>query len=213
VKPPDYWTIPRDWDGPCFILAGGPSVLGQDLSLLDGHRVIAVNSAWRSYPKADVLFFGDEAWWREFGPGAIEGYRGTMVTIANVRHERLLRLRRVKPPACYLSEARDTVAMVKTSVAGAVNLAWHRGADPMICLLGVDLQFGEGNRRHHHGDKYPKPPHPEWKLRHRKELEGVARALAGKGVQAVNCSPVSEIKGWRNMPLEDAVCLRNDHSR
>jgi hypothetical protein len=204
VKPPDFWTVPRKWSGPAFIIGGGPSVLGQDLSLLDGRNVIVVNSAWRTYPKAEFLFFADDGWWGTFGPAAVEGFAGKIVTIANARHERLLRLRRVKPPACYLAQSRDTVAMLKTSVAGAVNLAWHLGAEP-ICLLGVDLRFGDDGRRHHHGDKYPKPPHPQWRHTHRRELEGQARALAQQGVQAINCSPVSEIKGWANMTINEAV--------
>jgi len=58
-KPP-LWTAPRIWDGgECFILGGGPSLRVEQVSSLQGHRVIAVNQAYKLGNWIDVLFFGD----------------------------------------------------------------------------------------------------------------------------------------------------------
>jgi hypothetical protein len=203
VKSSGPWRVPREWDGEIvFVLGGGPSVLDQDLSLLKGHRVIAVNSGWRSYPDANILFFGDKGWWDGFGGPAKAGFAGRIVTIADgVHDDQVLKLRRVKPPI-YLADGPDRVAMLKTSVTGAVNLACHLNGGAGVILLGVDLTFGADGRRHHHDDRYRRPPRPDWQRTHRAELEGQARALKQRGIPAINCSPVSEIAGWDNRTFE-----------
>jgi len=57
------WRVPRLWPGgECFILGGGPSLKDVDMSRLKGHRVIAVNNAFKLADWIDVMFFGDPRW-------------------------------------------------------------------------------------------------------------------------------------------------------
>ena len=59
------WSVPRAWPGEtAYIVAGGPSVAWQDLGLLRGRRVIAVNSSWEAVPWAAILLFADLRWWQ-----------------------------------------------------------------------------------------------------------------------------------------------------
>jgi hypothetical protein len=60
------WNVTPEWAGETvFIVAGGPSVAAQNLDVLAGRKVIAVNSSYERVPGADVLFFGDCRWWDE----------------------------------------------------------------------------------------------------------------------------------------------------
>ena len=68
-----WWSAPRLWRGEtAFILAGGPSARPQ-VHLLEGQKVIAINSAWKTWPKSDVLYFADGRWYREFKPTGFTG--------------------------------------------------------------------------------------------------------------------------------------------
>jgi hypothetical protein len=126
----------RDWEGETvFILAGGPSVLGLDLSLLKGRRVIAINSAHLSYPDADALFYADADWWTRhrmeragLSPARSSPQRAW-------RPEAVKRLVKVDAGGHFASPGR--IALSATSVSGAINIATLRGAGRVV-LLGVD---------------------------------------------------------------------------
>lgn len=190
------WTVPRDWPGEvAVILAGGPSVLNQDLSPLAGRRVIAINSAWHTYPKADVLFGADARWWREFKPG----FPGLCISTGPTGSPRVKVLEKVLPDR--LATDPGKVALRKSSVTGAINIAVHFGAAKIV-LLGVDGRLAPDGKRHNHGEVYP------WALRDGCFAEHAAefRQIAGSvPVPVINCSPVSDLDVWPRMTLEDAL--------
>ncbi|PSJ55766.1 hypothetical protein [Pseudaminobacter soli (ex Li et al. 2025)] len=185
-----------DWSGETVvILAGGPSVLDLDLSLLLGHRVIAINSAWKLYPLADVLFFADGRWYDRFKP---MGFSGLCVTTGSVSDPAVVHLAKVAPTR--LATLRGELALNRSSVTGAINLAVHFGAGKIV-LLGVDGKFVDG-RRHGHDDEYP------WHYVARSyedqtaEFRQVAPSIP---VPVINCSPVSNLKVWPRMSLAEAL--------
>lgn len=185
-----------DWTGETVvILAGGPSVLDLDLSLLLGHRVIAINSAWKLYPHADVLFFADGRWFERFKPN---GFTGLCVTTGNVTDPTVMSFAKVAP--MHLATEPDKLALNRSSVTGAINLAVHLGAGKVI-LLGVDGKFVDG-RRHGHDDEYP------WHFvagsyeQQAAEFRQVASSIP---VPVINCSPVSDLDVWPRMSLADAL--------
>jgi hypothetical protein len=191
------WTVPREWPGcTVIIIAGGPSVLSQDLSLLAGRRVIAINSAWKTYPQADVLFFADARWWRELDK-ALE-YKGRVVTTSGVADPRVLRLNKVDPSPISLDP--HSLALRRTSVTGAINLAVHLGAAKIV-LLGVDGQLLDGTR-HNHGIKYPWPLKAGCFDEHAAEFQLVAPSIP---IPVINASPVSTLDVWPKMSLEQAL--------
>lgn len=193
------WTVPREWAGETvFILAGGPSVLEEDLSLLRGRRVIAINSAWHTWPKADVLFFGDARWWTSYQP---KGFRGLLVTVANLAHPGPKRLGKTKPE--QVSFDPQFVSMQASSVTGAINLAMHYGSKRIV-LLGVDGQEVDG-RRHHHGVRYIWAVKPTAFEKHAAEFRLIAPSIARVGVEIINCSPVSTLKIWPKATLESCL--------
>ena len=71
------YEVPKIWSGQtCVILAGGPSLKGQDLSALaNTHpwpKVIAINDSWKLKPYASALYFSDAAWWQRRAVGGVE---------------------------------------------------------------------------------------------------------------------------------------------
>lgn len=204
------WTAARDWPGETvFVLAGGPSVLDLDLSLLEGRRVIAVNSAWRSYPAADILFFADGRWWKqaEFRPRDFAGL--VVTTAAEIGDPRVMKLKKVVPGG--LSDRPDSVALRRSSVTGAINLALHYGAKQIV-LLGVDGKLGADGRRHNHGDRYPWPLKPGCFDEHRAEFESVAASAIKAGVTIVNANPDSAIDVWPKMSFEECLAMTSSQT-
>jgi hypothetical protein len=145
-----YYTVEPTWkDEACIILACGPSVASQDLSLLSGNRVIAINDAWKLYPNADVLFSGD---WRFFKNNPdLSGYTGPMIacvspeSFASIPDNRKVHIGR--GPRRGLTYDRTKVAGQYTCVGQAANFAFHRGCNKII-LVGVDLGPGKNGNRY-----------------------------------------------------------------
>lgn len=220
------WSVPRLWDGePAFIVGGGPSVLGQNLELLRGRRVIAINSSFASVPFADMLFFGDERWWtyanRAAAPIKAAAFAGTIVTTCSVKHPRVNRLRNSKPPKparhrpllpLTLSDDPSAVPVRRTSFTGAINVVVLAGAAPLV-LLGADGQRGADGRCHHHDPHPPAlvPTQGCWD-QHRAELAQLDVGLKQRGIAVINASPGSAWELWPVMTLEEAI-VRVDRQR
>lgn len=193
-----WWTVPPEWEGhTAFILAGGPSVLGQDIDRLKGRNVIAINRSWSRAPFAQFLFFNDAQWWHWYGRDAVRGFPGRIVVTQSpadkfLVHERLLSLRRIPLPGDEpqgLSTDRSEAFVRWTSLTGAINLAVHLGAVRLV-LLGADGKRGDDGRTHHH-DPYPWDQRTgRWNDMHG-DLRVAARSLAALKVECVNASPES----------------------
>lgn len=186
-----------------FIVAGGPSVASQDTELLRGHRVIAINSSWQRVPFAEILFFGDGRWWRKYGQDVLAGFAGRIVTCAEEeRHPRLEKLHRKFTPG--LSNDPSTVAVLRTSLTGALNLAVHMGFRSIV-LLGADGKAGPDGRMHHHAEYDGVLAASADFASQRKDLEVSAADLVRLGVSVVNASPGSCISFWPIANLEDVI--------
>ena len=196
-----FWSVPREWPGETvFIIAGGPSVLGQDLDALRGRRVIAINSSVHAVPWADYLYFGDWRWWYEpENRAAAKSFAGRVVTTSRVPDKRALVCRKAKPPG--LAVAADSLMQRWTSLTAATNLAAHLvGAGGTIIWLGADGRKAADGRTHHH------KPHPWPHLagcydRHREDLVTIIPSLKALGITAYNASPGT---AWADLlPLID----------
>jgi hypothetical protein len=148
----EFWSVPQEWPGETvFIVGGGPSVLGQDLNLLRGGRVIAINSSVFKLPWANILYFGDFRWWNEAeNRAAVASFRGRAVTVSQlVTDSKVLLCRTARPPGLAL--ARDSLMQKMTSLTAATNLAAHLvGAGGTIIWLGADGRLAADGRTHHH---------------------------------------------------------------
>lgn len=200
------WVAPKIWPGEtAFILAAGPSTTSLDLSKLNGRKVIAVKSAWKVYPDADVLFFADGRWWREkaLRPGEKE-FSGLIVTTAQeIGDPRVSRLQKLDPSHGFLTNPSQ-VALARSSTTGAMNLAIHFGATKLV-LLGVDAKPAPDGRRHNHGLRWPWPPSKHCWEDQCKEFAAVAPSAHRLGIEIVNANPDSAVRCWPRKPFEECL--------
>lgn len=191
------WTVPREWENQTvFLIGGGPSAADQDVDRLRGRKVIVINSSCTLVPWADVLYFGDERWWRE-NKEAVAAFVGRTVSASANGSARTLRLDRVvfgKDESPRLSSNPREVAQRRTSMTAAINLAVHFGARSIV-TLGLDGGPSADGRTHHH------KPHG-WSQRkncwdeQRSDLGVIAQGLRRLNIPLINCSPGSRVPFW-----------------
>jgi hypothetical protein len=200
---PSPWRCEPEWLGETvFIIAGGPSVLTQNLELLRGRRIIVINSSVHAVSWADMLFFGDWRWFEQDQDNkrAVQAFEGIAIC-ANTNtpwHHPIVRKMRRKPPA-RLSQDPSAVSYKWTSITAAINLAVHRGAGAIV-LLGADGRASNGRTHHHAPHKWPV------KLgcwdKHKAELAVIAPQLT---IPVINASPGSAWSMWPVMTLPEAL--------
>jgi hypothetical protein len=185
-----FWRVPREWEAETvFIVAGGPSVLGQDLEVLRGRRVIAINSSVYAVPWANFLYFGDFRWWHEpENQAAVASFVGRVVTTSRMVSDRkVLVCRKANPPGLALE--RDSLMQKWTSLTAATNLAAHLvGPGGTIVWLGADGQKAVDGRTHHH------KPHrwacqPDTYDKQHADLVTIIPSLQERKIAAFNASP------------------------
>ena len=213
---PLYWTVPPDWKGETgYIIAGGISVLNQDISKLQGRHVVVVNSAYEATPWADYLFFGDERWWYDHRKRPeILKFKGRFVTPSQAAvGNNLLRLWRYTPNLDLkrgklgpgLTTNPMAVVSQRTSLQGAMNLVAHFGVSRMV-LLGADMCRGENGATHHHKPHkwQNKPGNKTWDMQ-MDQLVLIVEPLRALGVEVLNASPISRIPWWPKVNFEDTL--------
>ena len=201
------WNGAPLWRGEtCFIIAGGPSVRGQNLGLLRGRKVMVINSSVHVVPWADVLVFGDIRWWRQpENRKAVENFKGIVVTTAqDVKGKNVTRLGKSKPPG--LAKQPGYLSMRRTTLTAALNLAYHFGVKRCV-LLGADgKRAADGNTHHHAPHMWPSRPGC-W-ARQKEELQTLVAPLKKAGIEVLNASPGSAWDMWPVVRLEDALDVK-----
>lgn len=196
------WRATREWEGETvFIIGGGSSVASQNLELLRGRRIIAINSSYEAVPFADFVIFSDSRWWSHHCI-RLKQFKGRIVSASSTpRAPNLLRVNRKRPPG--LATDQGTVTLQSTTLSGAINLVVHLGVNKII-LLGIDGKAGANGKTHHHA------PHP-WKQakdcwqKQRGDLVKITDELKALGIECVNASPGSAWDLWPIVRLEDHI--------
>lgn len=198
------WSVPREWEGQtAFIVAGGPSVATQNLELLRGKNVIAINSSWPVVPFAQYLFFGDKRWWIE-NWDRVKEFSGKIVTVVELKDApQVLWCRKYGPKDFGLSPGPQWLCMRRTSLTAAIELARHLGCARGV-LLGADGRASQDGKTHHHKPhKWPQKPGC-WDEQ-RKDLQAIAGPLQACGFEVLNASPGSAINLWPHVNLSDVL--------
>jgi hypothetical protein len=185
-----FWRVEREWPGEtAFIVAGGPSVLEQDLELLRGRHVIVINSSVAAVPWADFLYFGDWRWWHEpENKAAIAGFAGRAITVSQMVSDKKVRTcRKTNPPG--LARAPDSLMQKWTSLTAATNLAAHLvGPGGTIVWLGADGKHAADGRTHHH-KPHRWPAKPGCYDKQRADLMTIVPSLRALKISLFNASP------------------------
>jgi hypothetical protein len=214
VMPDGAWAGER-----CFIIGGGPSLIGFDFNRLrERGRIIAINKAYLDVPFADILFFMDGSKTTFYGhvqsgrlaPGCLEKWRefaGHKVYL-NLVGRRLDDVYSVKSAgrAGLSHSIRQGLYHGNNSGVGAIGLAICLGANP-IYLLGIDCKFKDG-KSHYHGGYPNRMPERVFNSFIR-EFERLAQHLRRTQFQVINLNPDS---GLRCFPFSTIEEVLNDRT-
>jgi hypothetical protein len=198
-----------DWAGEqCFIIAGGPSVKTQPVELLQGRKVIAINSSYTVAPRASVLFFNDYGWWLDHRRNVAKFAGQVITTCPGINNAKVLRLRnsrpgRKSPKPVTLSEDPRAVPVRRTCLTGALNIAFLKGCKSIV-VLGADGKAGPNGERNHHAPHTRKCRPAPWD-RHYADLAPMAAELRARGVEVLNASPGSAWDLWPVVTLQEAI--------
>lgn len=210
------WEVPRDWEGETVaVLASGPSMSAEVADAVRGRcRVIAVSNQAipnkRSdgtlvpalAPWADMLYAADVKWWNHYAPVAL-AFAGQKVTIRNLLpFPEVLSLEQSNRAPF---DPRPT-HLVSGGSSGyqAVHIAAQRGAR-RILLCGFDMKPAADGTRHWFGEHAGSLNTTCAFRRWIQCFEGLSVALGDLGVQLINCTPGSALRGIRVMSLPEAL--------
>ena len=215
VIPDGAWAGER-----CFVIGGGPSLIGFDFERLRGQgRIIAINRAFEHAPFADICFFMDASSNtfyglvknKRFGQDALQkwnDFEGHKVYL-NLIGRRLDDVYSVR--SAGRSGVSNSIAKGlyhgNNSGVGAIGLAVCLQANP-IYLLGFDCGFSAGKSHYHSG--YPgRMPESVFKG-FAKDFGRFAKFLARTKYRVINLNPQS---GMRCFPFKtmDEVLNNGKH--
>jgi hypothetical protein len=201
-----------DWTDECVaIVAAGPSVKKEDVSKLkDRIHVIAINESYRLCNWADAMYSCDRDWWR-LAKGAPD-FPGLKITQEPQAAKEFPDLKCVTIRRYQNSIVHDMLFDTWGEIGGGgnsgfqcMNLTAQFGVTA-IMLLGIDCT-GDANKPHWHGRHPPPLNNPivtnydNW----RRNIDGAAGKLKARGIDVVNCSPISTLTKYPKMTVEEGL--------
>ena len=207
VLPDGSWRGER-----CFIIGGGPSLVGFDFERLRGERIIAINKAFAYCEFASVLYFMDYIHFYlalkegRFGGEMLakwESFKGFKVhadsKARNVEDSYWINLS-IFQNGVSTSQKRGLFRGTNCGY-GAINLAVLMGASP-IYLLGYDMKH-VGKKTHFH-EGYWRTAIPKALKEFIGELGMIRHDLKARRIKVVNLNPDSALK-WFEFSTIDKV--------
>ena len=183
-----------DWHGhTCVIAASGPSLSDEDVVRVEHStaRCIAINTTFRKFDHADVLYACDYLWLKHHKAEFMPRFNGRVWTQDRAAAEQF-HFKYVRHAARDGLGRGNTLHVGGNSGHGAINLAYLFGAR-RILLIGYDMRE-IGGRKHWHPD-HPSPcvqkqQFGEWIHKFRK----LADDLKAAKCEVINCTPNSALQ-------------------
>lgn len=205
TKPP-WW---QDWRGQaCAIIASGPSTKSANVSLLQNRiKVIAIKENIDLCPWADVVYGCDLHWWvHRRGLPTFKGLKIAYDCGAWTRFPDLKKIEiKNKASDQILTETAGHIGSGGNSGFQALNIAVQFGAC-RILLIGFDMQDRSG--AHWYGRNAwtgANNPSESNFRRWRATFDNNADRLRSLGIDVINASPISHLKAFKKMSVEDAL--------
>jgi hypothetical protein len=195
VLPSGSWIGKR-----CFILGGGPSLIGFDFERLRGEKIIAVNRAFESAMFADIMFSLDNRFYRWIQRDEIPGIRAKFAAFPGLRvWLDLVNYRYGSDIFCVRGIGREGLSrshekgLYHSNNSGycALQLAITLGASP-IYLLGFDCKFENGKSHYHSG--YPVRSLSGSTIRFKDGFERLSSLMKKSQIRVINLNPASALR-------------------
>ena len=197
-----------EWNGQrCFVIGGGPSLIGFDFNRLKGQgRIIVCNKAFLDVPFADMMICMDVDLYRWIHSGALgrkpdhkkdilrkfnqfEGLK-VWIEVGNNRMDGVYYIHSFRLPQITRRFTNGVYSGNNTGV-GALMAAVTLGANP-IYLLGIDGKH-KGKKSHYHSG-YPRPQMPKTAKSFVGHFGFVSGPLKKAGIRVVNLNPDSAVR-------------------
>jgi len=204
----DWWP---DWRGECAaVVASGPSIKEVDLSVLrDRIHVLVIKTTVDRVPWAEVCYGCDAPWWidRKGLPSfkGLKMYHGVNIT----SYPWSKNMRRVK-----IEMSKDNLLVDEPLALGnggnsgfqGLNLVTQFGATS-IMLVGFDCKEHKGLLHWYGRNTAPGMNNPDRSNFNRwaPAFEIAKRDAENLGVEIVNCSPISSIKSFKKMSINETL--------
>jgi hypothetical protein len=225
------WHVPKMWeDGECWIIGGGSSMPRQFnipenviknvmsgkfqssaylkyLDFLKDKHTIGINNAYQLGGLIDILFYGDNGWFRKHKKD-VEKRKLLTVTCATAANTEEMKRYGVKimgrcfKPKYGISIDYGKVIWNYNSGAASISLATQLGVKK-IYLLGFDMKCDGGNKTHWH------KPHTKGKIppfeKHLRGFFEIAKDAERLGVEIINVNPDSAIDVFPKISLDEII--------
>lgn len=182
-------------DRACFIVGCGPSLAGQDLSLLASLPVYACNRTWLlDLPRVDCYYWSDMAIWVEHRRD-IAAYvaAGGRAYCYNVHTEFTVGEKVAIDPFAHGISVEGPLRSGNSAAHTVANLAWRDGFR-VFYLVGIDLRMKQ-TKRYPWGDDLSKDDVRRWNDHYqRSQIDRWLSMVAwvdGAGGRVISCSPRS----------------------
>jgi hypothetical protein len=213
-----FQNVPKIWySETCYILGGGPSLAGVDLSPLNGKHIIAVNNSYNLAFYCEVLFWGD-CWWYEQHRKALEQFSGRMITTCTYEINLPQRVQHVRQKLNKFGLSANNTYLTWNLNAGAcaVDLAVQLGARRIV-LLGYDMRQINGHNNWHDDHRTSVDPSHNPYKQFLLAWPYIAHDAQQRGIEIINATPGSaidlfpivdpqELMGGANAVIDDSLC-------
>ena len=194
-----------------YLVGGGASLQGFDFKKLEGKPHIAINYAYRFCPNASMAFSGDKRFMMEHIGAFARYYKGEYVVTSwqGATYEQDKESRLVIVPASmdrYFSHDAAQLGGHYNSGIQAINVAYLAGARRVV-LLGYDCTKINGRGHYHNGYVCDTPEGSYARYADEFDALGAYLETAAPDLKIYNASPVSEIKSFEKVKLNDDLTI------
>lgn len=206
---PGWW---QDWRGRAVAIVGGGPSAGPDAPKLQGRMpVIVINEGFRLCPWADILFSCDMDWW-QMRAKDVKPFTGIKLTINDPDkvyrppgvHRVTIKKINNKWITDFFTENPGIIGAGGNSGFQMLNLAAQFGAN-RIALVGFDMHARDGVHWHGLHESPLRNPDAARFASWREKMDDIAPKITALGIDVVNCSLGSALKGFRKMPFDEML--------
>lgn len=140
LSKPDF--NPDQYNKECYIVGGGPSLIGFNWTNLDQKFIIAINRAYEVLPNAQILYFTDDDYWQRHRSNMLNHggklYRGRIARKQVISDKQVTELQLQPTPAGW-SDQYGELYHGSNSTYACIQLGAQLGFNK-IFLLGIDMK-------------------------------------------------------------------------
>jgi uncharacterized Rossmann fold enzyme len=201
-----------EYNKECYIVGGGPSLIGFDWSNLDNKFVIAINRAYEVLPEAQIVYFTDDDYYQRHRSEMLvhkgKKFRGRLARKPVIKDPEVLELQLQAQPWGW-SDQFGELYHGSNSTYACIQVAAQLGFKK-IYLLGIDMKHqgnfnkqkknNQGVTHWHNGHRRTDPAHAyKMMIGHYQKLAPEAKK---RGIEVINVSSALDGTALKVFPIK-----------